>query len=948
MKSIFKSMALSLAMLIFCLSFWGKSQVIYAAEDNAIVVPDLSNSDFGEVTEIVAPDSIPDINSFFEIGFGFHIFDAKSFPEGEFTYRFPDSLDFSKVAGSQIPVLREEEQIGYAVIDGENVITFKLNPEDFLEDPNGVDGNIAITCKLGDDIADDATEAEIRFSDTQTFRIVIEEPQESEEEHVPEPEQPITPEVEPVEADPPSFSAELSKESVGGGNGAVRDPETGLVNWKITLTVTGEGSGYELVLKDTIAASNAGGDGLAWLGGKQIAAEIVNGSVQVYSPDGEVFGDVATTYNKNKFTSKLTNLSNGVYTLEYSTKDYYGSRDNHIYPEGSTISFNNTIKSGTKGIDASATSSYKITTEGLPMNKVASAGRYDPELRLYVIPWTIYLNRNAYNQSISSLASGSEVTVTDTLPDNLRYREGSAVIGESGGGRSSQDPLVEGNTLTWNFAWNTNGYYAIGYDTYIEPEYYESLISNSSSGILSLNFYNQASATVGGSTGKAGKTSSDKARILAKSAAYNERTQRVDYTIVVNDKAMMLNDGNDLTLTDVVTNGAFVTGSLSIKDSKTGEVIELGEDKIIFSDQRTKLTAIVPDGRALTVKYSVAPDTRTGTDIGSGKVSVEVKNSASLIGKTRTNASTGGKYKMNKVSANVSSKSGSITITKTDKDNSENKLPGAEIALYRVDTESNEASLVDKKTTSDPLGFVKFSKDGNYKSLIFDTLYYYQEVKAPEGFATDSTKHYFIFASNRYESIKEKVTAIVAGGELKVIDVRSEGSEFETELQNEKVVVRVEEPTEEPQEVPQEPAKDPEEEPKKEPQKQPEVEPVKDPTPSDNTPGNTPANNTPGNDVPSDETPSNESHSYDAPSNSPSDSSSSSVSVVAPARNVITISPSDLPEVLGASLDDLPEVLGARRSETGDDSSAGIAIAMIVISLMIICLAMKKDNKTKR
>lgn len=924
MKSMFKSMALSLAMLIFCLSFWGKSQVIYAAEDNAIVVPDLSNSDFGEVTEIVAPDSIPDINSFFEIGFGFHIFDAKSFPEGEFTYRFPDSLDFSKVAGSQIPVLREEEQIGYAVIDGENVITFKLNPEDFLEDPNGVDGNIAITCKLGDDIADDATEAEIRFSDTQTFRIVIEEPQESEEEPVPEPEQPITPEVEPVEADPPSFSAELSKESVGGENGAVRDPETGLVNWKITLTVTGEGSGYELVLKDTIAPQS----GREWLNGKQIAAEIVNGSVQVYSPDGGVFGDVTTTYSKNSFTSKLTNLSNGVYTLEYSTKDYYGSRDNHVYPEGSTISFNNTIKSGTKGIDASATANYKITTEGLPMNKVASAGRYDPERQLYVIPWTIYLNRNAYNQSISSIEAGSEVTVTDTLPGTLRYVEGSAVIGESGGGRMSQDPSVDGNVLAWNFQWNTEGYYAIGYETYIEPEYYDSLISNSSSGILSLNFYNQASATVGGSTGKAGKTSSDKARILEKSAAYNERTQRVDYTIVVNDKAMMLNDGNDLTLTDVVTNGAFVTGSLSIKDSKTGEVIELGEDKIIFSDQRTKLTAIVPDGRALTVKYSVAPDTRTGTDIGSGKVSVEVKNSASLIGKTRTSASTGGKYKMNKVSANVSSKSGSITITKTDKDNSENKLPGAEIALYRVDTETNEASLVDKKTTSDPLGFVKFSKDGNYKSLIFDTLYYYQEVKAPEGFATDSTKHYFIFASNRYESIKDKVTAIVAGGDLKVIDVRSEGTEYETELQNEKVVVRVEEPTEEPQEVPQEPTKDPEEGPKKNPENQPEVEPVKDPTPSGITPGDTPANNT--------------------PDNSPSDSSSSSVSVVAPARNVITISPSDLPEVLGASLDDLPEVLGARRSETGDDSSAGIAIAMIVISLMIICFAMKKDNKTTR
>ena len=47
-------------------------------------------------------------------------------------------------------------------------------------------------------------------------------------------------------------------------------------------------------------------------------------------------------------------------------------------------------------------------------------------------------------------------------------------------------------------------------------------------------------------------------------------------------------------------------------------------------------------------------------------------------------------------------------------------------------------------------------------------------------------------------------------------------------------------------------------------------------------------------------------------------------------------------------MDDLPEVLGARRSQTGDDSSAGIAIAMIVISLMIICLAMKNDNKTKQ
>ncbi|MCR5558218.1 MAG: hypothetical protein K6F75_11765 [Butyrivibrio sp.] len=955
MKTLCKSTALLFAVLLSVVFFFYSAVTVMASETQdasaSSMVTDLSNPEFGEITDVVLPGSVSGVDEVFTFGFGFHIIDPESFPDGTFTYTFPSYLDFSDIVDIQIGIYRGEDEIGYAVIDSNNVITFHIDPKDFLDNPNGIYGNVAVACTLGDEVSEDDSEAEIRFSDKHTYKVTINKDKEQEnpddplpvtpeDPDNPNPENPDNPGGSGTPEDPdPSIteglpaSVSLEKHVVPDEAGQERDTRTGVVNWEAKLTVTGDKEGYPISIKDTITPKNADSKGIRSLNNHTIGSNIIRDSVKVYRADGTEVEEAKVTYREASenyqyfFLLDFDNLAPGEYIIRYSTQDYYDNADNHRFPGGSEITFDNTMAVTTPGIDVSDTESYKVKTEGLPMKKHYKTGWYDKERKTYVFPFTIYLNRNIYNQKIDTIENGSPAVVTDQLVPEIAYVEGSTVIMNSRGKTVEGNPqptlVKEGDCdkLTWEFTWQNSEYYVIYFEVCYRPEYYEQVIANNHHGELRSYISNEAEGTVGTASGSCAVNSYHKIELLQKTASFNENTQLVDYEILVNEKSFILNDGNDMTLSDEVKNGSILSESLKIYDIEQKEYITLDESKILFSENNTKLFISVPDGKALKISYSVKPDVSAGKETGNGKVTVAVSNNANLSAKKRINTTTQDTYKMNKVSASVSSKNGSITITKRDKDDLEKVLSGASINLFKVNLNTGDSVLVQSKDTEDPYGFVKFSQDGSYNSLIFDTLYYYQESASPAGYKLDDTKHYFIFASSRYSRVKEKVEAIVGDAELKVIDVKTEGSEYETVLLNEADSSSSEDPS-----------------------------PAPDPKPSDNNDDNNQGggNNEGGNSDSGSSTGGNETESGSNPT------TENTTVTTTPGTSTVTtaVAAENIPEVLGArrkdadEVPDLAEVLGARRSNTGDADTIIYRILIIIVAILVLTIS--SENKKIR
>nr|WP_297704254.1 SpaA isopeptide-forming pilin-related protein [uncultured Butyrivibrio sp.] len=798
MKSFRWGKALAGALIIAAFFFMVNSITVVAsapdADSEGIIVTDLSNSEFGEVSDIVLPDTITDQNTVFTMGFGFHVYDADSFPDGHFTYTLPDSLDFSDIYDSQIKVMQDDTELGYAVISSGNVITFHLDPSNFTDNPNGIYGSVAILCKIGDNADVEGGEATISFSDELTCKVKIvpeEEPENPATDPEPQPdpaEDPSTPSV-----DYSSFNAEISKSHIVDDGGNFRNNSTGEVNWKSPFTISGDADTYSFTISDSIVTGN----NTSWINSQKVAANIVTDSLKLYPADsegnmtGEALDNMSVTYNGSSFLANVKDLSTGSYVLTYTTMDYYGNVNIHTFPAGSSITFKNKISIGVPGKDFSAEDSYEISYEGLPMNKALQAGRYDSESGCYILPWKIHMNRNAFGQSLSTLSEGDSAKVTDYLPAYLTYKEGSAYIqGNSGSvfylepGISTEDSK---QTLEWNFSWGSDKYYVVCFETYVNKDYFESAVS-SGKGTTYFNVKNSAEGYVSGHAGEASANQNVNLKFLEKTASFNSETQQINYTVTVNAQAVDLIDGDEINLTDELENGSFNQSSLKVYNLNTNEEYSLSADKKNFTNKSTKMTIIIPDQKALVIKYSVNPDKKSGSDIGNGKVQVDVNNKVTLSASTARSAGVSGSYKMNKVSANVTSKSGSLSVTKVKKDNHDNKLEGSEIALYKVNLNDGSVSLVGQKTTTNPFCCVTFNEDGTYKSLVFDTLYYYQELKAPAGYTIDNTKHFFVLASSRYSTLKTKVADYVnsvANSDLTVLDTKTEGTELEVNLENE-------------------------------------------------------------------------------------------------------------------------------------------------------------------
>ncbi len=717
-----------------------------------------------------------------------------------------------------------------------------------------------------------------------------------------------------------SYETSISKEIAEERNAE------GIVPWKAEFTVSGEKSTYNVMITDTIKPDDSNKS----INGADVVSVIVPKSVVLYrvQEDGtyKKIADAHTKFkyfddNKGKFQIEAKMLEPGNYVINYQTQDYYGSEDVHSYPQGSSVKFNNNIQIAIDNKSKNDNKSYEVSSEGLPMIKGAFKGYYDQTSGKYVIPWTVTVNKNDVGQTNKSIAAGAKAEITDVLPENLSYRSGSTKISSLLGETiATTEPQVlsadNGKTeLKWAFTWpegmsETDNACVISFETVVSSEYLSNFIKNSGSSAI-LSFDNTVSGDVAGVTGEAKGSSMDAFTFLDKRAVMNEKAQAVDYSIVVNDKGLDLVDGDTIILSDEIQNGVYVTGSLHVYDyagGVKGNEINIPEPNVTI--QGTKVEIAVPDSRAILVEYQVKPDSSKGEEIGDGKIKVAISNTATLRGKSSIADTVDDEFVFDKLSANISSAKGAIRITKVDADNVANGLAGAKFGLYRVNLRDKSVSEVTVKETNDPFFNITFSEDGKYDSLIFDTLYYYEELEAPKDYQRDQYRHFVIFRDKKFDSViadvKEYVNDYAKSvgidkADLEIVDVTSSGKIAEFVVKN---------------------------------SKKPELEiidPPIDPNRDDDTP----------------ETP----ETPNAPETPVSQESSTVITLADPVvtSSNTTIALPDLPEVLGASRnpDDLPEVLGvARGSDTGDSDMTGAVSAMIMAFMILAFVGIRRNKET--
>lgn len=214
------------------------------------------------------------------------------------------------------------------------------------------------------------------------------------------------------------------------------------------------------------------------------------------------------------------------------------------------------------------------------------------------------------------------------------------------------------------------------------------------------------------------------------------------YTITVNESFLDLSGQKPLTIQDVMTDTlVYVPGSMTITETtKDGTVRPLTVDKdytISYDTASHTITLQMLNPGAY--KYTLVYDTQIV--IASGATTVDYQNAATvtLYGKEFNKSDD----KRTLADINIAAKRYGVMIVKTEGDSGQNSpLPGAEFGLFA----SNGEPVV--SGTTDGSGKLIFQTSLSEGIILREhTLYYIQELQAPEGYATDKTKHWFCFCS---------------------------------------------------------------------------------------------------------------------------------------------------------------------------------------------------------
>ncbi len=435
----------------------------------------------------------------------------------------------------------------------------------------------------------------------------------------------------------------------------------------------------------------------------------------------------------------------------------------------------------------------------------------------WIVDWTVHANRQKGNKGANGefeyfgagKLGGKPLNIIDTLPDGMSYVANSAKFTlvqnpydqHTGLGRGGEAKEVvksrtlaagnvssRGNTVTFSIPTTELGDYAgyakLTYQTAVKRGKLDTSTNE-------VKFTNSASAESGSKEfGSGSGTVTIKNNVIKKTGEQVDNSNRIKYTILVNESAVALKSGTDfLELVDTMdAKCTLVPSSLKVYEHVNGAWVALPQEDYSSkmeqlndeSGSRTKLTLNVPDGKYLKVEYEVIPS-------GNPSDKVPLSNTATLTGVKDGSATDDQTWTVQSTSATAGGNGYGITMTKYDAQQVGTPLEGAEFTLYSVAMDG--AGGTEKKfQTAKTDGSGKISFGTSTKKMANCVLYKLVESKAPEGYDTTSPTWIMLKgeASNEvYQAALEKAKAIVGNAkiigddkkdEIWVYDNRLEGS----------------------------------------------------------------------------------------------------------------------------------------------------------------------------
>lgn len=418
----------------------------------------------------------------------------------------------------------------------------------------------------------------------------------------------------------------------------------------------------------------------------------------------------------------------------------------------------------------------------------------------WIVDWTVYANRGK-TPSGECYGAGKldnqPLNVVDTLPSGMSYVPGSAKYslfqnpydqkaynGTAQRKKTVADSLPLANvsddkgTVTFSIPTTALGNYAgyaeLTYQTAVKRGELDTSKNE-------VKFTNSASAESGNKKFDSGSgTVTIKNNVLQKTGDQVASSNRIKYTILVNESAVNLKSDSDyLELFDIMdAKCTLVTDSVNVSQyDGTGWKL-LGSDECPVSARTiedengaacTKMTLRVPDKEYLKVEYEVIPAGNEGE-------TVSLSNKASLTGVYDGDTVHSKDWVIQKVSGSAGGSGYGVTITKVDESDITKKLPGAEFTLYEVNMDKALDSGLDSAKTrirsaeTDEKGTVKFG-NATQKMEAYK-LYCLEETKAPSGYNVISKPVWILLKGNNEEDYQKALA--------KAEELRAKGVDIDT------------------------------------------------------------------------------------------------------------------------------------------------------------------------
>ena len=505
----------------------------------------------------------------------------------------------------------------------------------------------------------------------------------------------------------------------------------------------------------------------------------------VFHKDGFDNSNPVESVEITKYTTLGDSTGLGEGQTIYFKNESSGSSGQYEYTIPGTPSPMQLIKMSADKPPESATSEGYYKTENV---KVTSGNGEDGKTYIY------YQLKLVTNQASLNLPA----TITDQLPDHVKYVAGSAKLGAQYYGNQWNNYYYEfvsytatgGSHRGWNndVSLSDDRFFANKYDStkntltfnlldelnYVADKYtsfyirfaveVDDTIWDSNLESETKTFTNSAEWTGVGKSET--KTDVEHHSTLAtKSGHYNQNSNTVDYSVVINPDRKMIGHAEKITLTDtlVVKDGKKNTAALvqsSVKlysyDAQTktkGALIPNGAYDVDYKETTNAggdqnwyiLTVKVPNGHSYLLEYKYKNTSNT---------EYEMKNTAQLETYVVKEVDT----KVEKQTMGGSANTVGLTIHKVDSQNISTSLYGAEFKLEMFNAKTGEYETLHEvivANRNDGSSFyLSFSDSGSTSTgdgtvlRPFNTLYRLTETKAPEGYTVDSTPHYFIWTTD--------------------------------------------------------------------------------------------------------------------------------------------------------------------------------------------------------